>query len=237
MRKHKVLLVLVSLAAMLLLLPGSFLRAEGTEEARKAGWEESTPGRWNSLPERKVKAEGDSFQADVVLAPGTGVLWEKKVNKILSPGDALMIEMVSSGTNGTSRDYERYKAHFPVSVTVLFGKDSVDLPWKMQVGDFFRGIWYGFSPGGIRLTFAFGNSAPVGSMYRLGEEETVFLLGGKGESGKRIRVSRDIKEDFRAAYGRDPKGPVTRLLVSEERPSREQGPIETEILLSFPLLQ
>lgn len=45
MRKHKVLPGLVSLAAMLLLLPGSFLRAEGTEEARKAGWEESTPGR------------------------------------------------------------------------------------------------------------------------------------------------------------------------------------------------
>ena len=237
MRKHKVLPVLVSLAAMLLLFPGSFLRAEGTEEARKAGWEESTPGRWNSLPERKVKAEGDSFQADVVLAPGTGVLWEKKVSKILSPGDALMIEMVSSGTNGTSRDYERYKAHFPVSVTVVFGKDSVDLPWKKQVGDFFRGIWHGFSPGGIRLTFAFGNSAPVGSMYRLCEEETVFLLGGKGDSGKRIRVSRDLKEDFRAAYGRDPKGPVTRLLVSEERPSREQGPIETEIHLSLPLLQ
>jgi len=237
MRAHRVLPVSVSLAIMLLLLPGSFLRAEGTEEARKAGWEESTPGRWNSLPERKVKTEGDSLQADVVLAPGTGVLWEKRVKKTLSPGDALVIEMVSSGTNETSRDYERYKAHFPVSVTVVFGKDSMDLPWKKRVGDFFRGIWYGFSPGGIRLTFAFGNSAPVGSMYRLGEEETVFLLGGKGERGKRIRVSRDLKEDFRAAYGRDPKGPVARILVSAQRPSREDGPIETEIHISSPLLK
>ena len=237
MRTHKVLSVSVSLAAMLFLLPGTFLRAAGTEEARKAGWEESTPGRWNSLPERRVKAEGDSFQADVVLAPGTGVLWEKKVNTGLSPGDVLVIEMVSSGTNRTSRDYERYKAHFPVSVTVVFGKDSMDIPWKERVGDFFRDIWYGFPPGGIRLTFAFGNSAPVGSMYRLGEEETVFLLGSKGEQGKRIRISRDLKEAFRAAYGRDPRGPVTRILVSAQRPSREKGPIETEIHLSSPLLK
>jgi len=237
MRTHRVFPVLVPLAAMLLLLPGSFLRAEGTEEARKAGWEESTPGRWNSLPERKVEAGGDSFRADVVLLPGTGVLWEKKMNKTLSPGDALVIEMVSSGMNGTSRDYDRYKAHFPVSVTVVFGKDSVDLPWKKRVGDFFRGIWNGFSPGGIRLTFAFGNEAPLGSMYRLGEEETVFLLGGEGELGKKIQGSRDIKEDFRAAYGRDPKGPVTRLLVSAKRPSREQGPIDVTLLITSPLLR
>jgi Protein of unknown function (DUF3047) len=237
MRNRRVLPFLAPLAAVALLLSGSFLRAEGTEEARKAGWEESTPGRWNSLPERKVEAGGDSFRADVVLRPGTGVRWEKKVKKTRSPGDALVIEMTSSGTNGTSRDYDRYKAHFPVSVTVVFGKDSVDLSWKKRVADFFQDIWYGFSPGGIRLTFAFGNSAPVGSMYRLEEEETVFLLGGKGEQGKRIRVSRDLKEDFRAAYGRDPKGPVTRLLVSGERPSREKGQIETEIRLSSPLLK
>lgn len=124
-----------------------------------------------------------------------------------------------------------------MSVTVVFGKDSVDLPWKKQVGDFFRGIWHGFSPGGIRLTFAFGNSAPVGSMYRLCEEETVFLLGGKGDSGKRIRVSRDLKEDFRAAYGRDPKGPVTRILVSAQRPSREDAPIDVTLRIKSPLLR
>ena len=237
MRKHSVRPVLASLAAMLLLLPGSILRAEGTEEARKAGWEESTPGRWNSLPERKVEAGGDSFRADVVLPPGTGVRWEKKVNKTLSPGDALVIEMVSSGRNGTSRDYDRYKARFPVSVTVVFGKDSVDLPWKKRTGDFFRGIWHGFSPGGIRLTFAFGSDAPVGSMYRLGEEETVFLLAGEGELRKQIHVSRDLKEDFLAAYGRDPKGPVTRILVSAIRPSREDGPIDVTLSITSPLLQ
>lgn len=237
MRNRRVLPFLAPLAAMVLLFSGSFLRAEGTEEVRKAGWEESTPGRWNSLPERKVEAGGDRFRADVVLRPGTGIRWEKKIKKNLSSEDALEIEMLSSGTNETSRDYDRYKAHFPVSVTVVFGKDSMDLSWKKRAGDFFRGIWYGFSPGGIRLTFAFGNSAPVGSMYRLEEEETVFLLGSKGEQGKRIHESRRLKEDFRAAYGRDPKGPVTRLLVSGERPSREKGPIETEIRLSSPLLQ
>lgn len=237
MRKHRVLRALVSLAATLLLLPGSFLHAEGTEEARKAGWEESTPGRWNSLPERKVEAGGDSFRADAVLPPGTGVLWEKKVNKTLAPEDALVIEIMSSGVNGTSRDYERYKAHFPVSVTVVFGKDSLDLPWKKRMKDFFRGIWHGFSPGGIRLTFAFGSDVPVGSMYRLAEEETVFLLGATEERGKSIRVSRNLAEDFRAAYGRAPKGPVTRLQLSAQRPSREDGPIDVMLRITSPLLR
>jgi hypothetical protein len=220
-----------------MLSSSSFLFAAGTEEARKAGWEEGTPGRWNSLPEKKVAAGDDFFRAEVALSPGTGVLWEKRMKRNLQPEDSLSIEMISKGTNRTSRDYRQYDAHFPLSVTVVFGEDSVDLGWKKRVADFFRGIWHGFSPGGIRLTFAYGNEAPVKSMYRLEEEETVFILGGEEERGKRIKGSRKIKEDFRAAYGREPRGPVTRILVSANRPSREEGQIEVEIRLTSTILR
>ena len=237
MTNHRSILGCVPIALLLLLLPASVPRAGGAEESQKAGWEEDIPGRWNSLPERTVEAGGGTFRAKLVLAPGTGVVWEKMINRPLQPEDTLSAEMVSTGTNRTSRDYVRYEAHFPLSVTVVFGEDSVEIPWKKKASDFFREVWYGFSAGGIRLTFAFGNTVPEGSMYRLGEEETVFLVGGEGEVGKRITASRNIKEDFRAAYGRDPKGPVTRILVSAERPSGEDGSIEGEILLTSPLLR
>ena len=237
MRRRKGFAVAVSLAALLLLVPGSFPGGGAAEEARTAGWEEGTPGRWNSLPQRKAQADKDFFRAEVALAPGTGVLWEKKTNRNLRPGDTLSIEMVSTGTNRTSRDYRRYDAHFPISVNVVFGQDFESLTWKKRVADFFRAVWNGFSPGGIRLTFAYGSVAPVGSMYRLGEEETVFILAGEEEQGKRIDIVRDLREDFRAAYGREPKGPVTRILVSAERPSRESGPIQAEIRITSPLLR
>ncbi len=237
MRNRKVLLGCVPLAALLMFSSSSFLFAAGTEEARKAGWEEGTPGRWKSLPERNVAAGDDFFRAEVALSPGTGVLWEKRIKRDLLPEDSLSIEMVSKGINRTSLDYRKYEARFPLSVTVVFGEDSMDLPWKKQVGNFFREIWHGFSPGGIRLTFAYGNETPVNSMYRLEEEETVFILGGEEERGKRIKRSRKIKEDFRAAFGREPRGPVTRILVSAIRPSREDGQVEVEIRLSSPLLR
>ena len=74
-------------------------------------------------------------------------------------------------------------------------------------------------------------------MYRLEEEETVFILGGEEERGKKINVVRKIREDFRAAYGREPRGPVTRILVSATRPSGEDGQVEVEIRISSPLLR
>jgi len=237
MRRGKGFAVAVSLAALLLLVPGSFPGGGAAEDARMAGWEEGTPGRWNSLPQRKTQVDQDFFRAEVTLAPGTGVLWEKKTNRTLLPGDTLSIEMVSTGTNRTSRDYRRYDAHFPISVTVVFGRDFESLTWKKRVADFFRAVWNGFHPGGIRLTFAYGSVVPVGSMYRMGEEETVFILAGEEEQGKRIDFVRDLREDFRAAYGREPKGPVTRMLVSAERPSRESGPIQSEIRITSPLLR
>lgn len=227
----------VPIAVLLALFSSSSLFAGGAEEARKAGWEEDTPGRWNSRAERKVEAGDDFFRAEIVLSPGTGILWEKRIRRDLLAEDSLSIEMVSTGINRTSRDYRRTEACFPLAVTVVFGEDSMDLPWKKRVSDFFRGIRHGFSPGGIRLTFAYGNEVPVNSMYRLGEEETVFVLGGEEERGKKIGGVRKIKDDFRAAYGRDPRGPVTLVLVSAIRPSREDGKLEVGIRLTSSILR
>lgn len=227
----------VLLAALLILFPSSVLFPGGAGDVEKAGWEESTPGRWNSRAESKEEAGEDFFRADVSLSPGTGAEWERRIKRDLTPEDSLSIEMESTGINKTSRDYRRFEAKFPVSVTVVFGKDSIDLSWRRRVKDFFRELWYGFSPGGIRLTFAYGNDAPVQSMYRLEEEETVFTLGGPEERGKKIERSRKIFEDFHAAYGRDPRGPVTRILVSSIRPSGEEGQIAVKVRISSPLLQ
>jgi hypothetical protein len=237
MRRRKGFAFAVSLAALLLLLPGSFPGGGAAEDPRTAGWEEGTPGRWNSLPQRKAQADEDFFRVEIGLAPGTGVLWEKKMKRTLQPGDTLAIEMVSTGINRASQDYRRYNAHFPISVIVVFGQDFESLTWKKRIADFFRAVWHGFSPGGIRLTYAYGSVVPVGSMYRLGEEETVFILAGEEEKGKKIDIVRNLRDDFRAAYGRDPKGPVTRIQVSAERPSRESGPIQAEIRITSPLLR
>ena len=237
MRIRKILPGFVSWAVLLMLFSPSTLFAAGSLEARKAGWEERTPGRWNSFPERNVDAGEGFFRAEVALDPGTGVLWEKRIKRDLSPEDFLSIEMVSRGINRTSRDYRRDEARFPLSVTIVFGEDSMGLPWKKRAGNFFRGIWRGFTPGGIRLTFAYGNETPVNSMYRLEEEETVFILGGPEELGKKIERSRKITEDFRAAYGRDPKGPVTRILVSAIRPSGEEGQFGVKVRISSSLLR
>jgi hypothetical protein len=237
MRKDTALPGFLFLVAVFLVLPGFLPCAARADEAILERWEEGAFGRWNSLPERKAEAVGDIFRVEVILSPGSGVRWEERVDRALRPEDVLSIEMVSAGTNKTSRDYDRYGAHFPLSVTAVFGEDSEDLSWKRRVADFFRAIWHGFSPRGIRLTFAYGNNVPVGSMYRLGEEETVFILGGEEERGKKILVARDLGKDFQAAYGRPPRGPLTRILVSAERPSREDGAIEGEIRLSSPLLK
>ncbi len=237
MRRRRILPGWFLVPVLALLLSSTPLIAGGAEDVRKAGWEEDTPGRWNSLAERTVEAGDDFLRADIVLIPGTGVRWEKRIKKDPGLEEILAIELVSNGINRTSRDYRRFEAGFPCSVTVVFGEDSVDRPWKERFKDFFREVRHGFAPGGIRLTYAWGNEVPVESMFRLGEEETVFVLGAEGERGKRMGGERRIKEDFRAAYGRDPRGPVTRILVSAVRPSGEEGRIEVGIRLSSPLLK
>ena len=199
-----------------------------------AGWSESSPGLLASLPNRTAEIGASGIVGQFVLAPGTALLWERRWKGGSGPGPALEIEMSSEGTNVSSKDYREHGASFPVSVTAVFGRDSLDLPVRTRILDFFAAFWYGFRPGGIRLTYAIGHIAPAGSMYRLSDEETVFVLGGDEEKGKTITVRRDFAADFRAAYGRDARGPVTRLLVRAERPSRETGTIKARVRLVFP---
>ena len=147
---------------------------------------------------------------------------------------SITVELFSEGNNASSEAYSRGSAHFPVAVTAVFGKDSLDLPFRRRVLDFFSNLRHGFPPGGIRLTYAWGNDAPTGSMFRPVDEETVFVLAGEDERGKRIAATRDLAADFRAAYGRDPKGPVTRFIVRAGRPPEEKGPVKAGVRLALP---
>lgn len=199
-----------------------------------AGWEESTPGRWNSLPERKVEAGGNRLSAEFVLTPGSGVSWEKKGTWDPAAAGTLSFEFSADATNPSSEDYRELRTRFPVSVTAVFGNDSQDIKWRTRFLDFFRKVRHGFPPGGVRLVYAWGNRVPVGSMYRTGEEETVFILAGEEERGKTIRAKRNLKEDFMAAYGRLPAGPVTAVVVSAERPSKEKGKLAGRVVLALP---
>ncbi len=199
-----------------------------------AGWEEYTPERWISRADRKVEIRADGFSAEIALSPGTGVAWEKKGIWDPEKGAVLSMELSSSGTNARSKDYRRFDARFPVSVTAVFGKDRQDLPWKTRIASFFREILHGFTSKGIRLTYAFGNRVPVGSMYRLADEETVFIIAGEEEKGKKVRSDRNLKEDFLAAYGRPPAGPVTGFVVRADRPSGDRGTLSAGVAITLP---
>ena len=228
------------LVFVMLLLLGAFSApaagaADNTAAALEAaGWSERSPGLLASLPPRTVEVRDSGIGGEFVLAPGTTLLWERLWKGGSGPGNVLEIEMFSEGMNLSSEDYLENGASFPVSVTAVFGRDSLDLPVKRRILDFFAALYHGFRPGGIRLTYATGHFAPVGSMYRLSDEETVFVLVGDEERGKTIAVRRDLAADFRAAYGRDPRGPVTRLIVRAERPSREKGAIKAGVRVAFP---
>ncbi len=227
-------LLLVALALAAAGGPGLAAAVENAEAILEAaGWAESSPGLFLSRPERTVQAAAAGIAGDFVLAPGTGLVWDRRFRGAAGAGTALEIEMLAEGANVSSEDYREHRSRFPVSVTAVFGRDSLALGAKARIRDFFASLWYGFRPGGIRLTYAVGNVAPVGSMYRASEEETVFILVGDEERGTRITVRRDLAADFRAAYGRDPRGPVTRLIVRAERPSREKGAIKAGIRLVF----
>jgi hypothetical protein len=45
---------------------------------------------------------------------------------------------------------------------------------------------------------------------------------------------RRLADDFRAAYARDPKGPVTKVLVRSRRSSVEKGAMKASVSLGFP---
>lgn len=229
--------IVYAVFAMLLVvfLPAGAGGADPEGVLAAAGWKESTPGRGNRLPERQAQVLPNGISGDFTLSPRTGAVWAKNGPWEATEGAILSIEMSSDGTNPSSEDYSEFRRHFPVSATVVFGKDSVKIPLRARLLRFLRRIVHGFPPGGIRLTYAFGNRAPVGSMYRPHDEtETVFILAGEDDAGKKIQAKRNVRNDFRAAYGRDPKGPVTQVLVTAERAEDEKGPLRTRIVAAFP---
>jgi len=199
-----------------------------------AGWKEYTPGRFNGLADRKVEIGADGIKATVTSRPGTGVVWEKKGTWDSSKEPVISLEFTFAETNASSDDYRQFHARFPVSVTAVFGKDRRSLIWRTRIAGFFRKIFHGFPPDGVRLTYAISNRAPVGSMYRLGDEETVFILAGDEEKGKKIQYRRNLKEDFIAAYGRAPSGPITAILARVDRPRGERGPAAASMIVTLP---
>lgn len=195
-------------------------------------WEESTPGRWESFPERHVGGTDNGISFEATMSPGTGVSYRRVGH--WNPGTAdlrFAVDNVNAGGN----DYLPGEAVFPASVTFVFGKDSLKLGAKGRLILFLRQVWNGFTPSGIRLTYAWGNGLPVGSMYRLWEEETVFVVAGPEEAGKTISSPRRLGDDFRAAYGRPPNGQVTEVRASARRASREKGPVRASITARFPM--
>jgi hypothetical protein len=225
----RIALFLLCFAALLASSGRIFAAGEGHGK-----WDESAAGRWESLPERHVGATDNGISVEVTMSPGTGVSY-RRVGR-WEPAPAALrfaVDNVNAGGN----DYLPGEAVFPASVTVVFGKDSLKLGAKSRLWLFLQQVWNGFTPSGIRLTYAWGNGLPVGSMYRLWEEETVFVVAGPEEAGKTISSTRRPGDDFRAAYGRPPNGPVTEVRVSARRPSREKGPVRASITVRFPVAQ
>ena len=222
----KIALFLLCFAAMLASSGGVFAAGEGGGQ-----WEESTPGRWESLPERHVGGTDNGISIEVTMRPGTGVSYARTGR--WNPGTA-ELRFTMDNVNVGENDYLPGEAVFPASVTFVFGKDSLVLGTIKRIGLFLRQVWYGFTPSGIRLTYAWGNGLPAGSMYRLWEEETVFVVAGPEEAGKAISSTRRLGDDFHAAYGRPPNGPVTEVRVTARRPSREKVPVRASITVRFP---
>jgi len=197
-------------------------------------WRESTAGRGESLPERHVGATDNGISVEATMRPNTGVSY-RRVDRWAAGTAALRfaVDNVNAGKN----DYLPAEAVFPASVTFVFGNDSLNLGWKRRFVLFLTQVGKGFTPSGIRLTYAWGNGLPVGSMYRLWEEETVFVVAGPEEAGKTISSTRRLADDFKAAYGRPPRGPVTEVRVSARRPWNEKKPVRASITLRFPVAQ
>lgn len=196
------------------------------------GWSEPSIVWGETRPEWKAVFTDNGVAVDFFIPPGAGVAYERSGNW---PSSATAsIRMYADNVNATGNGYVPSEAFFPVSVTFAFGEDSLILGWKERVSLFFRHLWNGFPPSGIRLTYAWGNRVPQGSMYRLWDEETVFVLAGGEEAGKEIAMVRRLADDFRAAYARDPKGPVTKVLVRSRRSSVEKGAMKASVSLGFP---
>jgi len=199
-------------------------------------WDESTAGRWESLPERHVGATDNGISVEVTMPPGRSASY-RRVGPWPAGSAALRfgVDNVNLGRRDYGRnDYLLDEAIFPASVTFIFGNDSLKIGWMRRVHLFMKQMARGFTPSGISLTYAWGNGLPVGSMYRLREEETVFVVAGPEEAGKTISTTRRLADDFKAAYGHSPRGPVTEVRVSARRPSVEKGQVHASITVRFP---
>ncbi|HEX9204751.1 MAG TPA: DUF3047 domain-containing protein [Candidatus Deferrimicrobiaceae bacterium] len=196
------------------------------------GWTELSPEWGDIRPERKAVYSDNGITVEFVNPPGSAIGYERSGKWPAS--STASIRMYADNVNVTGNGYVPSEAYFPISITFAFGEDSLDLGWRERVSLFFRQMWSGFHPSGICLTYAWGNRVPQGSMYRLWQEETVFVLAGGDEAGKEIAGSRRLADDFRAAYARPPKGPVTKILVRARRPSGEKGTLKGNVSLAFP---
>lgn len=195
------------------------------------GWQRSGGDFWGSRPEVHAGFSEKGIAVEMTLPPGTEVTYARDGSWA---ADNALVQMSTDPVAQGVNEYLPGEAMFPASATFVYGKDGLPIGTFQRFKLFFRQLWNGFRPSGIRLTYAWGTRLPVGSMYRLWEEETVFILAGQEEAGKKISSARNLLNDFQAAYGRPPKGPVTRVIVDARRPSGEKGPAQTSITVRFP---
>ena len=191
-------------------------------------WRRSGVGFWGEQPKVQEGVSENGIAVELELPPGANVSYLRKGNW---SADNAAIRMTSAPVTPAGNEYLPGEAKFPASVTFVYGRDKMPIKFWGRVKLFFKE----FRPSGIRLTYAWGTRLPVGSMYRLWEEETVFILAGAEESGKEVSTARILSNDFKAAYGRPPKGPVTQVLVEAQNPFKTKSPTNTSILLRYPL--
>ncbi|MCL1926086.1 MAG: DUF3047 domain-containing protein [Syntrophorhabdaceae bacterium] len=211
-----------------LLVPVVSFSAEGLGH----GWRRSGIGLWGEKPTIHEGASPNGIAVELVLPPGANVSYTRKGSW---SSDNAAIQMSTDLVMPAGNEYRPSGARFPASVTFVYGKDKLSLGGWGRFKLFFVGLANGFRPSGIRLTYAWGTMLPVGSMYRLWEEETVFIMAGPEEAGKEISTARRVSEDFKAAYGRPPKGLVTEVIVEARNSSEAKTPAKTSITLKYPM--
>ncbi|MEW6721478.1 MAG: hypothetical protein AB1346_13610 [Thermodesulfobacteriota bacterium] len=214
------------LAAAILFAAPAFPQDEASH-----GWSRSGIGLLEGLPEIRAGYSDNGIALELKMRPGTGVVFSRDVPAAF---DNVLLRMSTDPVRPGGNEYLPGNADFPVSVTLVYGRDRLKLGWTGRFLLFFKELRNGFRPSGIRLTYAWGTRLPVGSMYRLWEEETVFILAGPEEAGKTISSARRPADDFQAAYGRPPKGGVTKVLVRAEMPSGGKNGANTAITVRFP---
>ena len=170
--------------------------AAAVSTAAGDGWSETSVVSGQSPPERKAVYADNGISAEFSMPPGAGVAYERS-GKWPSSSSA-SIRMYTDNVNVTGNGYVPSEAFFPVSVTFAFGEDSLTLGWKERVSLFFQYLWRGFPPSGIRLTYAWGNRVPQGSMYRLRDEEIAVvatdeaIIAGNGDTDNKAIVSQSF---------------------------------------------